>query len=194
MSFSGPESHIAFRCHVSLVSLHLDNSLFLSFTNLKNTGSLFCRMSLILTLSKICSVYAFMANDAMSLSLHHIKRHLILLFSSLVTLMSITWSDFPTSRLTIFPFVINKYVVGEMLSEYINTLFRIISFIQHSPINFSIHWCLPNSDILFLSFFLHLLIGILLWGRDFSLAMQTPGFLFYSMGYYVSLSILFFSL
>lgn len=42
-------------------------------------GQLFCRMFLILDLPEISSVYAFLANDAMSLSARHVKRHSMLL-------------------------------------------------------------------------------------------------------------------
>lgn len=94
--FSGPGTnpgwHIAFSCHVSLVSFDLDKLIHfslcsLTLTLLKNASHLFCTLSFNLVCLMFSPDYIhdihFLKerhrNDVL-FSVHHIKRHMLLIF------------------------------------------------------------------------------------------------------------------
>lgn len=144
-------SYIIFSCHVSLVSFHLWQfpSLFLSFMTItlgKNNGQLFCSVSLSLDLSALFCFfspldwnYAVMRRmpqrrcDHVS-SLHHIRDMSMMSVCATgddncghLAEKSPAWIF--RCKLTIFPFVLSKYVGKDTLRVCLNSR---LSFNQNS--------------------------------------------------------------
>lgn len=122
-------------------------------------------MSLILNLSKIFFGYSFLANDAMHLLVHYIRRYKgsLCLISGDISHHLILISP----KITLFHFVISKYTVGKYFKAVSVSCFSVHFYLTfmylfwHSLVMLTA-MMLPHGDILFPSFHPHVLTGMLL--------------------------------
>lgn len=177
-----PGSTVAFSCHVPSIFTSLGQIVGLSLnsvplTPLKCPYWLFCRMHLI-GLADICwitelsSVVLVIAHPqglvpaprpGITVEDTGCWYDLSLVMWTLNTWLWWCLPGFPSYCLT---FYIKKYLLGRyfatMWITWFSSHFLSLTSLDDSCLQHLLLWCLPNSDFLFLSFFVHLLVGILL--------------------------------